>query len=345
MPARAAIFALGVLMLTLFSGSVVLAQSARGPVLVSLDLRTHRQHVFRLRSEDYDLSSDRHAIAYVVREGNTEYQLRTSQLDGSNDRLVVRTPFPSTPIQPRWAPDGHAIAYAAPPPACPTAGDCLSTWIVRAAGGKPARLSDRSGAAAWAPGSHRLAFPGDLDVTGQATLTIQNEDGSGRKAIGGHRSINALSWSQDGRKVVYSTHSRWDAQPSGGRIHVVTVATGNDTVVASGYEPAWSHDSKLLSFAHWRKGRTGLYVLRGRRRRLLMSRRNWPYSAVAQAWSRTGHRLAFATGRADGQARVYVFDADSSAPPRPATRWRSGAVPFIAWSPDARRLLFERKNS
>lgn len=43
-----------------------------------------------------------------------------------------------------------------------------------------------------------------------------------------------------------------------------------------------------------------------------------------------------------GQFRVYLYDADRSAPPQPLTGLRYGPVVAIAWSPNGRKLLLKR---
>jgi Tol biopolymer transport system component len=211
--------------------------------------------------------------------------------------------------------------------------------LVPAGGGTPRTLSADTDAAAWAPDSRRLAFPGELDVAGSARLTVQNEDGSGRRGLGERRPIYTLSWSADGKRLLYSTNAPWETERDTGRIHAVDAATGADAVVARGVDPAWSHDGRLLSFVRRVKGRMTLYVLGHEVRHLLRSGDGFTF---AHAWSRSGHRLAFAATNRIGQFRIYVYDADGSAAPRPLTSLRYGPVVDIAWSPAGHRLLFER---
>jgi Tol biopolymer transport system component len=82
-----------------------------------------------------------------------------------------------------------------------------------------------------------------------------------------------------------------------------------------------------------------LFLLRDGRRRVLLSRYGFTF---AHAWSRRGHRFAFAATNRFGQLRIYGYDAARAGPPRPLTNLRYGTVREIAWSPSGRRLLFER---
>lgn len=164
--------------------------------IVSLDLRTHRQQTYPINDLDA-LAPDGRRVAFVTRRGNEEFQLRTSALDGSGDRVLFRSPSPGFLAWPRWAPNGSEIAFLGP----------SGLSLVPAGGGTPRTLSDNTDAAAWAPDSQRLAFPGELAPSGSARLTVQNEDGSGRRALGERRPIYSLSWSADGKRLLYSTNA------------------------------------------------------------------------------------------------------------------------------------------
>jgi Tol biopolymer transport system component len=210
---------------------------------------------------------------------------------------------------------------------------------VRTSGKSPRLLTNDAGAAAWVPDGERLAFPGEVDTAGLARLTVQRADGSGRVAFGQRVYLYSLSWSGDGR-LVYSTNSPHFQDPNPGAIHSVAVGTGRDRVVAAGVDPASSHDGRFLSFIQRTEGnRRMLCLLRDGKVRVILSR---PNLGFVHAWSRTGHRLAFAITNRFGQAKLFVYDPGRPKPLRAVTRGRYGPVPSIAWSPDGRRLLFVR---
>jgi Tol biopolymer transport system component len=308
--------------------------------IVSLDLRTHKERVF----PDGDLaalSPEGRRVAEALNPDNKGCVLRVHHLDGTHRRVLVRMALPACAAYPRWSPDGRMIAYSLycllATPTCPE----VQLWLVRTSGGPPTLLSEGASTAAWASDSQRLAFPGEVDVAGRSRLTVENRDGSARAAFGSRHEIYSVSWSADGRKVLYSTNAPYFQNGGTGEIHSVVVSAGTDSVVASGVDPAWSRDGRFLSFIRRTGARTTLFLKEGRKVRTILSQRHLD---VVHAWSRTGHRLAFAITNRFDQAKVFVYDPGWPKPLRAVTRGRYGPVRSIAWSPDGRRLLFVRTN-
>ena len=310
--------------------------------IVSLDMRTHKERVFPL-GDLAALSPEGARLAEAQNPDNKECVLYVHRLDGSHRRVLVRTTFPACPGNPRWSPDGRMIAYSLFTKCTVGAPGChpVQLWLVRTSGGAPSLLSNDAGTAAWAPASKRLAFPGELDGGGRSRLTVENRDGSAKVAFGSRHEIYSVSWSGDGRKVLYSTNAPYFQNGGTGEIHGVSVATGKDSVVASGVDPAWSRDGRFLSFIRRTGSRTTLFLMDGRKVRTILGQRNHDF---VHAWSRRGHRLAFAITNRFGQAKVFVYDPGRSRPLSAVTRGRYGPVRSIAWSPDGRRLLFVRTN-
>jgi Tol biopolymer transport system component len=307
--------------------------------IVSLDLRTHKERVYPLGDLDA-LSPEGRRLAEARNPDNKECLLFVNHLDGSHRHVLVRTTFPACPAYPRWSPDGRTIAYVLFGACDPNIPGCHpeQLWLVRTSGGPPRLLTNDAGTAAWAPDGERLAFPGELETAGRARLTVQRADGTRRVAFGGRVYIFSLSWAGDGR-LVYSTNSPHFQDRNPGEIHSVAVGTGRDRVVAAGVDPASSHDGAFLSLIQRKGSRRTLCLLSRGKLRVILSQRNLEF---VHAWSRTGHRLAFAITNRFGQAKVFVYDPGRAKPLRAVTRGRYGPVRSIAWSPDGRRLLFVR---
>jgi Tol biopolymer transport system component len=337
--AIAGVLAVSALTLVVGGGAAPKARAVPRYGLISLDLRTHQERVFPIGDLDA-LSPEGKRLAEARNQDNKECVLRIHRLDGSHDRVLVRTPFPVCAGNPRWSPDGRTIAYSLFTNCDLTLPTCHpeQLWLVRTSGGLPRLLTNDAGTAAWAPDGERLAFPGELETAGRAQLTVQRADGSGRVAFGGRVYIYSLLWA-GGSRLVYSTNSPHFQDPNPGEIHAVVVGTGRDRVVAAGVDPASSHDGKFLSFIQRKGSRRMLCLLRNGKLRVLLSQRNLEF---VHAWSRTGYRLAFAITNRFGQAKVFVYDPGRSKPLRAVTRGQYGPVRSIAWSPDGRRLLFVR---
>jgi len=310
------------------------------PGLVILDLRTHVERRFQFTPAYPALSPDRRRMAYIIRDGNEDYQLRVRHLDGSKDHLLLQSPFPSFLGDPSWSPDGRSIAIPWDPTGCgETDASCTGLWLMRTSGRPPQKLSDDAWDAVWAPGSRRLAFPGAMDGDGNAVLTVENVDGSDRETFGARTPIQTLSWSGDGTSVLYSTSQRpFSPGAPPGDVHVVTLGTRLDSVVGKGWFPAWSHDGTLISFLRTTKNGLTLFLREHGATRPILNR---PKTTMVQAWSPKGHRLAIAVSGFLG-TRIYLFDPDRDQSPRPITRRVWGGVSYITWSADGRSLIFVR---
>ena len=350
---RAAIALMCALTLVSGGGAALTMRAASRPGIVSLDLRTHREHVFP-PGDLAGLSPEGRRIAFARNQDNKECLLRVQRLDGSHTHMLVRTPLPVCIGEPRWSPDGRTIAYVRFDPGCksgpPACHGAVQLWLVRPATGLPRLLSDDAHSPAWAPDSRRLAFPTEVDgAAGLARLTVSSADGSVRATFEPTRSIDSLSWSPDGGTLFYSTNATSFPQFGDGDIHAVDPATGRDRVVAAGIDPKSSADGRFLSFTHLdgKRGadldgrRATLVVVHEGKPHVVLSRRHFSYF-FAHAWSRRGHLLACATTNSYGQSRIFVYDPDRPKLLRAVTGWSYGPVPSIAWSRDGRRLLFVR---
>ncbi|MGZ4309917.1 MAG: TolB family protein [Gaiellaceae bacterium] len=329
-----------------FTGANGAQGGASGEGIFSLDLRTHTQKRFQLVALGLELSPDRRRMAYVIRKGNDDLQLRVRRLDGSSDHLLLESPLPSFLGNLSWSPDGRTIAVPWDPTGCGiTDASCIGLWLIRTSGRPPEKLSDDAVDAVWAPDSKRLAFSGEMDGGGQALLTVENVDGSERRTFGSRTPITSLSWSGNGTRLLYSTNewgTPWRGVGPVGDIHVVTPSIGLDSVIAKGWTPAWSDDGKLISFARTTRNGMTLFLHEGKRTNAIMIR---PKGYFVAAWSRHGHRLAIGATDRYGQSRVYVLDADRGTSPRPVTPRAYGGIRSISWSPDGRRLIFVRLNN
>jgi Tol biopolymer transport system component len=272
---------------------------------------------------------------------------------GRSKRLFpVDVPAELARSEVRSAPDLHPRALA------------LAT-----AGGRVALLEDFTFScpcnvgAQWSPDGTRIAW------SRQGAIYVMNADGSDKRRLSpaGEARPSAQPWSPDGRRLAYD-YRRGDRSPW--EVHVVGADGRSRRRLAAGEHPMWSPAGQKLSFlrggnvwtidadgsgtrrltsdgrgaqegAVWSPDGTrlaalrrgGLYVIAaggGGQTRISrvgsLDRRSGP-----ARWSRAGDRIAFTDG-----GQVVVVNRDGSG----RRRLAEGSNPV--WSPDGRRLAFDR---
>lgn len=132
--------------------------------------------------------------------------------DGGETRRLTRGEPDAAPA---WSPDGREIVFVRGHDLNKPSGD-MDLFIVDAAGGTPRRLrrTPRSleTAPAWSPDGSRIAFARSSSgsaYTGKAAIFVINRDGSGESLMLEHKLYSetsyGLSWSPDGRSIVFET--------------------------------------------------------------------------------------------------------------------------------------------
>ena len=236
----------------------------------------------------------------------------------------------------RWAPDGQKIAFSA------WSHDTGDLYVMYADGtGRQALTSDPGwdGGPTWSPDGRALAY------TAGGGFYVINADGTERRMLTSGARGGELAWSPVGDKIAFVNERGGDLEihimnPDGSGQRALTRNSVRDS------NPVWSPDGRRIAFeSNWQ-----VWVMNadgsGKRRLTRNGGRNF-----APAWSPDGRRIAFEHrlgrekyGSCSGCGRastfqVYVVNADGTGERMLA---QDGAQPF--WSPDGRKIAFERKS-
>ena len=164
-------------------------------------------------------SPDGNRILVVARGG-----LRTVSASGGKQTLLMRATAPGAAS---WSPDGHSIAFVQRKKG-------VFVFLADADGSNVRRLTKTrfpvlEDFPAWSPDGKWLAYVDDkfeatVPPTFRPRLRIVRADGTGARTLTtlSPRTGGALSWSNDGRKVAFSTVRR-------GTVGIYTVSVGGGT--------------------------------------------------------------------------------------------------------------------
>jgi Tol biopolymer transport system component len=271
----------------------------------------------------------RRIVAYASRGRHGGSQIVVIDADGSGQRRLTKTDNDyEQDSDAVWSPDGRTIAF--------TAYDCGSYWvrIVGADGSGQRTLAPRGRSEfpeyaepAWSPDGRKILFANVHDG-----VYVVNRDGSGWRVLARMKPADpnpvggSVAWSPDGRRIAFiSDGNLWEMNADGTRRRRLVESAGSSGI-------AWSPDGRKIAFN--RRPDAGddraVFVVNADGSGLRNLAGNSGVNDANPVWSPDGRVIAFTSDR-DGNAEIYVMDADGSnqrnVSQNPADDWDP------AWSP------------
>lgn len=262
---------------------------------------------------------------------------------GGDERTLVPDVFTS---QIDWSPDGRRIVYSAFPPESAD----VSLYSADALTGVWRQLpgSQRGLYPAYSPDGKNLAFArcvvGNCEV-----FTMPSEGGEARQVTHQKASISGLTWSPDGREIVFASRrigatTLWRVAAGGSDTLQSVILAGEDTRYPR-FGPARTgsrrmvYEQSISDSNIWRQaletGKDGAVKFSGEPRRLISSTRIDGSPQV----SPDGRRIAFISTRT-GFEELWVVDENGGNAVQ-VTQMRAQGLGSPRWSPDSGRLSFD----
>jgi Tol biopolymer transport system component len=175
-------------------------------------------------------------------------------------------------------------------------------------------------------------------------LRLMDSDGKNDRLLY-QGSIESLSWSPDGRKIVFAMFDYWKRLFLYSDLYTCEVESGRVRRLTFGLRaktPAWSHDGKKILFSvNTGGGNSDLAVLDLERTKNQVTYFGQPkdfsvYSGCT--WSPKGGKIAFVRLAPGSLQQIYLADTDGGRA-KPVTNGMSQDF-SPSWSPDGKYLLF-----
>jgi Tol biopolymer transport system component len=245
-------------------------------------------------------------------------------------------------LSPFWSPDGKSITFIAqqeqenevwnPDIYVMSAEGADQTMLTRSDAQEFFGFSPFLGSnstSPWSPDGKRLAFsratfePGEEEGQMEATLEfyVMNADGSGQRRLTDKQGIFA-GWSPDDKKVLFIFSAGMaGSEEEGVQLYVIGADGSGEKLLLElpgqnpqGF-PVWSPDGTRIAYTADRGGKDAIYVMNadGSGATPVTSGAGDGCDGLyGTSWSPGGQQLAFARGCWDGDAEVWVVNADGT---------------------------------
>jgi TolB protein len=288
---------------------------------------------------DYAVSGDGSRIVYAAGNALKGMDLWSAAPDGSNPRLLIDCGADQC-VEPAVSPDGKQVAYsrrsaAENPGGSPALG---RIWIFTLADGSHHVLEGdalvNGSKPDWSPDGAHLAFYDPKN----AAIRVRQVSG-GQDLIYPSGAQSTVSWSTDGRVLVFADSEQTPDSPQG-KLIAVDIQSGNtmqlleDVQNADFSSPQWSPNGDWIVLGVIPFGQGGgrqIWLVAADGKSYKEFTADWHYGNAAYAWSPDGTYLLsqqFALGASDNQPDVILWTVSSR---QPSMLAHNAALP--AWLP------------
>ena len=146
-----------------------------------------------------------------------------------------------------------------------------------------------------------------------------------------HGAQLGLSWSPDGRRILFEKPSQVSNPGSTPNVYLLDVAAGTVTKIAEGRSASWSPSGRWIAFYESLSNRVSIMRPDGTGRMVLGSFDKDEQLAVGPVWSPDSQVLLISKFRDDNNARVDVYALDLAS--KKMTKKFKDVPPIYAWAP------------
>ncbi len=198
----------------------------------------------------------------------------------------------------------------------------------------------------FSPTGNRVAFVSDRG--GQRGIWVMSADGGTPRLVGLANVLDTLTWSPDGRRIIFST-------PGPALPQLASISVDNGTIEAfptsgAAHSPAWSTVTNRLAYLEpttptTQGSRPYLALVDSRGQRLYASLpKTTTFANGFLAWAPDGRRVAAVSVQANLAAVIWIVDPEASEPFRKLVELPVSVRPRgITWTPDGSAVIIAKQ--